>query len=109
MSFDKSKFDRTSFDVSFSVAIDAIKQAEDTTRREVRALSRSVLQALHCTENAGYLNQFLAVLSPINKRAMVLYFQAFAGFHYDTKLEQFTKKDKAAYHRVCRQFRLLTL
>lgn len=97
MSFNKAKFDRAAFDVSFASAIDSIKQSEEVTRREVRALSRTVLAALHCTENVGYLNTFLDALTPINRKAMVIYFQAFTGFHFDSKSESFTKKDKVLY------------
>lgn len=97
MAFDKAKFNRAAFDVSFGEAISAIKQSEEVTRREVRALSRSVLAALHMTENVGYLNTFLDVLTPINRKAMVIYFQAFTGFHFDSKTEMFTKKDKVTY------------
>jgi len=101
MAFNKDKFDRAAFDVSFGEAIESIKGAEEITRREVRALSRSVLSALHITENVGYLNKFLEVLTPVNRKAMVIYFQAFTGFHYDSKGEVFTKKNKPAYDEAC--------
>jgi hypothetical protein len=97
MAFNKAKFDRVAFDASFLEAVGAIKGAEEITRREVRALSRSVLSALHCTENVGYLNTFLEALTPVNRKAMVIYFQAFTGFHFDSKSELFTKKDKVTY------------
>lgn len=95
--FNKAAFDKAGFEARLAVSLDAIKGAEAIVRAEVRVLSRSVLEALHITENVGYVNSLLSVLTPINKKAMIVFFQAFSGFHYDSKSETFTKKDKQTY------------
>lgn len=95
--FDKAGFNKEAFEGRFNASLLALQGAEAIVRSEVRALSRSVLEALHITENVGYVNAFLEVLTPVNKKAMMLYFQAFSGFHYDSKGETFTKKDKQTY------------
>ena len=95
--FNKQAFNRTTFESAFAQALDALGQAESITRRELRDLSRSVLTALHCTEDIAFVNRLLMVLTPVNKRAAVEYFKVFIGFHYDDKLGAFTKKNKQLY------------
>ena len=90
-------FDKVVFERDFGTAIDNVKKSEDVTKRELRVLSRTVLEAHHCTENVHYINVLLGVLSPVNRRACVEYFKAFSGFKYDDNVKLFSKKDKPKY------------
>ena len=98
--FNKQAFNRGSFEVAFAQAIDAIGQAESITRRELRDVSRSILTAIHCTEDSGFLNRLINVLTPVNKKVMVSFLRHFSGFHYDERTEIFTKKNKPTYDKV---------
>lgn len=60
-------FNRETFAAAFISAIDALSQSEAVTKRELRALSRDLLVALHegCAGVAGdnqYMNKLLQVL-----------------------------------------------
>lgn len=98
---------KIAFVAAFTQSFDALRQSEDITKRELKALSRSLLSALHGLDDAmltgdiQYVNQVLPVLSPVNKRVAVLYFKEFSGFHYDEKLAVFTKKSQKDYMRAC--------
>ena len=98
--FNKQAFNRGSFEVAFAQALDALGQAESITRRELRDVSRSILTAIHCTEDSAFLNRLIGVLTPVNKRTMVLFLKHFSGFHYDEKIEMFTKKNKPTYEKA---------
>lgn len=90
-------FDKVVFERAFNASLDEVKKSEDVTKRELRTLSRTVLEAHHCTENVGYINQLLGVLSPVNRRGCVEYFKEFSGFKYDDSTKLFSKKDKKNY------------
>ena len=98
--FNKQAFNRGSFEVAFAQALDAIGQAESITRRELRDVSRSILTAIHCTEDSGFLNRLINVLTPVNKKVMVSFLRHFSGFHYDERTEMFTKKNKPTYDKA---------
>lgn len=100
--FNKQSFNRGSFEVAFAQALDALGQAESITRRELRDVSRSILTAIHCTEDSGFLNRLINVLTPVNKKVMVEYLKHFSGFHYDDKTEMFTKKNKPTYEKAAK-------
>ena len=59
-----------------------------------------MLEAVHATEQIGYVNQLLAVLTPVNRKAAVVFFKHFAGFHYDEVTRMFTKKSKKRYEQA---------
>lgn len=98
--FNKQAFNRGSFEVAFAQALDALGQAESITRRELRDVSRSILTAIHCTEDSGFLNRLIGVLTPVNKKVMVEYLKHFSGFHYDDRTMLFTKKNKPTYEKA---------
>lgn len=95
--FDKVKFNRGYFEDRFTESLDTLKQSEAITRRELRDLSRSVLEALHMTEDSSFINRLIVVLTPVNRKVAIEYFKHFSGFHYDDKLSSFTKKNKKVY------------
>lgn len=91
-------FDIKKFDVSFDASIKKLEGAEAIVRETLRELSRDVLYALHEHENIVYVNRLIqAKMTPINRKALVLFLQEFTGFHYNGEKKEFTKKDKAAY------------
>lgn len=97
MTFDKVKFEK-----EFNGRIGTLAKAEKSVRAEVNWLSRAVLEALHSTENIGYVNQLLQALTPINRKAAIVFFKHFGGFHYDDATAMFTKKSKKRYDQAHR-------
>ena len=95
-------FDKKVFESSFKAGITKLGKAEKSVRGELNVLSRSVLEAVHATENIGYVNQILAVLTPMNRKAAVVFFKHFAGFHYNEETKTFTKKSKKRYDQAQR-------
>lgn len=93
-------FDKKVFDKEFNARIDKLGKAEASVRAELNVLSRGVLEAVHATEQIGYVNQLLAVLTPVNRKAAVVFFKHFAGFHYDDTSRLFTKKSKKRYEQA---------
>lgn len=90
---------REAFVSSFNAALVQLKDAEKITRVVLRDLSRDLLAALHGKDgllygDIQYVNQVLPVLTPVNKKAFVLFMKHFTGFHYDDGLGVFTKKSK---------------
>lgn len=88
-------FDKNAFNTTFDKAVKALAKSEKATRQELMVLSRSVLEAVHATEDIGYVNRVLDVLTPINRKVAVHYFATFTGFRQDEGT--FTKKDKKNY------------
>ena len=93
-------FDKKVFDKEFNRRIGQLGKAEASVRAELNVLSRGVLEAVHATEQIGYVNQLLAVLTPVNRKAAVVFFKHFAGFHYDEVTRMFTKKSKKRYEQA---------
>lgn len=97
------KFNITAFVNGFNITLNALKESERITKDALRSLSRDLLLQLHTIEDnprcgdIGFTNQVVAVLTPMNRKTMVLFMQEFSGFLYNEKEEQFTKKDKGAY------------
>lgn len=90
-------FDKVKFEKEFNGRIGTLAKAEKSVRAEVNWLSRAVLEALHSTENVGYVNQLLQALTPVNRKAAIIFFKHFGGFHYDDSTAMFTKKSKKRY------------
>lgn len=93
-------FDKKVFEKSFKDGIAKLGKAEGLVRQQVNVLSRSVIEAIHATEQIGYVNQMLAVLTPVNRKAAVVFFKHFTGFHYDEATKMFTKKSKKRYDKA---------
>ena len=93
-------FDKKVFDKEFNTRLGKLGKAEASVRTELNALSRGVLEAFHATEQIGYINQLLAVLTPVNRKAAVVFFKHFAGFHYDDATRMFTVKSKKRYEKA---------
>lgn len=91
------KFNRGGFETTFAKELVRLADSEKITKTVLRDLSRSVLEAHHATENVVYVNQLLAVLTPVNRKVAVLYFKAFSGFKYSEETKMFDKKVKPKY------------
>jgi len=96
---EKLPFDRQSFNVRFDDLINQVHAAERITKPAVAELSTMLLTQIHFDGDIQPINRFLSVLTPMNCRTAVLFFQAFAGFLYSEKSGTFGKKDKAAYEQ----------
>lgn len=102
---------REQFNAVFNAAIAELAAAEKVTKAVLSSMSRDLLLALHAPEADGsprgdvtFINQLLAVLTPVNKRAAIAFFKEFSGFHFDARnpktgegTDLFTKKDRKAY------------
>lgn len=95
-------FDKNVFEGKFKVSMGKLAQGEKTVREELNWASRAVLEALHSTENIGYVNQLIGVLTPVNRKAAIVFFKHFGGFHYDDATAMFTKKSKKRYDQAHR-------
>ncbi len=98
-------FNSNLFQSKFADSIVALRGAENITRSELLALSRSTLEALHSPDNPingdiRFINEVISVLTPVNKKVACLFFRAFTGFQYDGVAMQFTKKNKKTYDEV---------
>jgi hypothetical protein len=89
-------FDKTAFNKAFEAAIIQLTGAEKITKAVLLDMSRSVLVALHATEDIGYVNKLVAALTPVNRKVAILYFQEFSGFKLG-KDGLFSSKDKKKY------------
>ena len=97
-------FNREAFNEAFGAAIDALLQSEQVTKRELRSLSRTVLEATHETGDIAYVNRLIGVLSPVNRKVCIIYFKHFTGFSFDDKLGLFTKKSKKRYAKAFAEY-----
>jgi hypothetical protein len=94
---------RAVFVAHFAGCLNNLQGAEQTTKRELLSLSRDLLTAIHGfkDEHLGgdiqFINQTLAVLTPVNRKVAVLFFKHFSGFHYDDVLKSFSKKSAKRY------------
>lgn len=94
----KQGFDKAGFEHALARALKLLAHSERVSKEQLRVLSRTVLEALHATEDIGYVNRLIEVLTPVNRKYCVLYFNHFGGFHYDDALARFTKKSKKRYN-----------
>ena len=93
-------FDRDMFEKDFAKSLQKLATSEKVTKAELQTLSRTVLEAIHETGQIHWVNNLLAVLSPMNKRVAILFFKAFTGYTFDDVASTFTKKNKKAYEKA---------
>lgn len=93
----KQGFDKLAFEKALTRALKLLAHSERVTKEQLRVLSRTVLEAHHATEDVGYVNRLIEVLTPVNRKVAVKYFEHFGGFHFDDALARFTKKSKKRY------------
>ena len=92
------------FKESFADSINALAQSEAVTKRELLALSRSLLNVLHngpegLLGDIGYINRLCAILTPVNKKVAREFFIEFSGFLYSDQAAAFVKKDGRLYEQ----------
>ena len=97
-------FNREAFVEAFAAAIDALLQSEQITKRELRTLSRTVLEATHETGDIAFVNRLVGVLTPVNRKVCIVYFKHFTGFSFDDRLSLFTKKSKKRYAKAFAEY-----
>lgn len=93
-------FNKQNFEIQFAQALEKLSTSESITKRELRDLSRSILQAWHETGNVIYINRLLKVLTPVNKKVMIKFGIHFGGFSFDETLGEFTHKSKKRYDKA---------
>lgn len=91
------KFDMIAFNASLAVTLPQLQDAEKITKETLKTLSREMLDAVHVGGDIQPVNRLLEVLTPMNRRACVLFFQHFSGHFYSEKDEKFGKRDKQNY------------
>jgi hypothetical protein len=97
-------FNREMFVTAFTASLDALAQSENVTKRELRALSRTVLEATHETGDIQFVNKLDAILTPVNRKVAILFFKEFTGFTWDDALKMFTKKSKKRYDECHKKY-----
>ncbi len=65
-------FDKAVFNAAFEAAIIVLAGAEKITKETLKDLSRTVLVAHHATEDIGYINRLVDVLTPVNKKVATM-------------------------------------
>jgi len=91
-------FNYDKFKADFDKKVEALESAEKITRDVLRELSREVLFALHEHGNIDYVNRLVqAKITPVNLKALTLFFQEFTGFFYSKNDKVFAKKNKRQY------------
>lgn len=100
-------FNKIAFETAFTKALETIATSENITKRELKDLSRTIMQAWHETGNVHYVNRLLKVLTPVNKKVFVKFAQHFSGYSFDETMGEFTGKSKKRYekaHALCVEF-----
>jgi hypothetical protein len=90
-------FDSKAFDKVFSKGLKDLTVSERTSKALVADLAMSALAALHSNEDIQPVNRLLKVLSPANKKSVIVFFREFAGFHFMKDANEFGKKDREHY------------
>ncbi len=97
-------FKANEFVASFVQTLETLTQSEKITKATLQTLSRDVLYALHCDGDTkgdiGYINRTIAVLTPVNKKAFILFCKEFTGFIMNNEGNAFLKKSKKHYDDV---------
>ena len=93
-------FDRNAFTASFEATLTTLAGAERITKDTMRTLSRDLLYITQDSQDIGYINRTLEVLTPMNRKTAVLFFKEFSGFLYGEDSGKFFKKDKKRYDEV---------
>lgn len=90
--------DIKAYDKSFKASVKKLEGAEAIVRETLRELSRSTLEALFEHENIIYVNKLVqAKMTPVNRKALLLYFKHFTGFNFSEEKNEFVKKNKATF------------
>lgn len=100
-------FNKQAFERNFTEALERITKSENITKHELKVVSRTMLEAWHITGNVHYVNRLLKVVTPVNKKALILFSKHFGGFSYDEVLGEFTHKSKKRYdnaHKLALEF-----
>lgn len=100
-------FNKQAFERNFSEALERITKSENITKHELKIVSRTMLEAWHITGNVHYINRLLKVVTPVNKKALIVFAKHFGGFSFDEVLGEFTHKSKKRYetaHKLALEF-----
>lgn len=90
-------FNRELFVTAYKKSLKSLAASEKTTKAQLQVLSRTVLEASIETGDVAYVNGLIAVLTPMNKKTAIMFFEAFSGFSFDGPMA--TGKSKKAWDR----------
>jgi len=93
-------FNADEFKGGFDKTIKALAKAESLTKDTLRDLSRSLLFATQQTEDIGYINKTIGVLTPMNRKTAIMFFKEFSGLNFDDDAGSFSKKNKKKYEEI---------
>lgn len=93
-------FNLAQFAQSFDATLERLASAERITKDTLRDLSRDLLSVTHETEDIGFVNRTIEVLTPVNKKVAILFFTKFSGFKFGEDTGKFFKKDKKVWADV---------
>ena len=81
---------------TINARIETLKNAERVTKAELGSLSRELLEyvMLDKSYDIDAVNRTIAVLTPMNKKTAVLFFNAFLPFQFDEETNTFGKMQK---------------
>lgn len=96
------KKDAAQFEKAFAETLKRLEAAEKLSKNEIKDVSRSILSVFHSTQQIGFLNRLLQVLSPANRAMMVKYLLHFTGYFYNTTTAAFEKKNAKRYDDACK-------
>lgn len=85
-------------------AIVTLHESERVTKETLRALSRDVLFQLMEDGDIRYTNKITEVLTPVNRKAWMLFMQEFSGFQFNEETSTFGKKDKTTVRIEAEEF-----
>jgi hypothetical protein len=99
-----AKFDSLVFVGTFDKVLESLQNSEKITKAVLQELSRNLLELLHSKNtkqgDIGYINRTINVLTPVNKRAFILFCKEFTGFICNDDGTMFLKKSKKHYDAV---------
>lgn len=94
-------FDNNAFVQSFPKTIARLGRVEGITKAILKDLSRDLLSCLHGngdkSGDIGFINKTISVLSPVTKRAFILFTKEHTGFILNDDGTCFIKKSKKHY------------
>lgn len=105
---------KAEFVASFDLFVSELAKAEIVTKRELGAMSITLLKGIHGLDGMDYLagedafvNRLLTVLSPANRKFFVSFFKHFSGYNYAEDLGTFKGKSKSKYLEALAETKLL--
>lgn len=94
-------YDVKKFNTDLNADLKKLQKSELVVKATLSALSRQILSVIHDDINPDVqpVNRLLAVLTPMNRRTVILFYQHFSGHLFSEKEQKFEKRDKKQYEK----------